>query len=204
MKDLKFFVLITLVAILSLVTTSFTLANDGQPIVRIECQDGTAELMIYLANLLDRPTYVALRDAEGRSIYAKTIENKPAFAKKLNMSQLKDGKYTLYVDHEKVEVTQPILVVNGKINVLVDQRVEIRSPIIEVEDDFVKFRLAPTALAKKVTVTILSGAETIFETQEIMTSAIQKQYNLSNLYPDSYTFRLVVDGKTYYKDLNLR
>lgn len=204
MKDLKNFVLITLVAIFSLATTSFTMANDDDLIIKIECQDGTADLMIYLANLVDQPTYVALRDAEGRNIYAESIERKSAFAKKLNMSELKDGKYTLYVEHETMEVTQPILVENNIVNILLSERKEVKSPTIEVTDDFVKFRLAPTALAKKVTVTILNGAETIFEKNEILTSAIQKQYDLSNLYPDKYTFKLVVDGKSYYKNLNLR
>ncbi|NJK82507.1 MAG: hypothetical protein HC912_00495 [Saprospiraceae bacterium] len=203
MKNLKKNALKWLVFIVLLMTTKFSFSQETKPLIKIESDTASMDVNIYLANLLGQTTQVNLQNEKGQGVFTETIYNKAAFAKRLDLKQLEEGKYTFYITREAEEVVQPIVVSKNGITVLREQYVVVKSPKIEVNDKAVTFQLAPTALAKKVTVTIIKDGQTIYETKEIVTSAVKKQYNLSSLAPDSYVFQLSVDGKSYYKNFDL-
>lgn len=185
------------------VSTAFA-TDVAAPIVKIESEDGTANLNIFLANLLEEETALVLLDGNGNAIYSAQVNKQNSFAKKWNLKHLKDGKYVVEIEHKKVAVTQPILLEEGEVSVIEAERVEIVAPLIELHGDKVLFRLAPTPLAKRVQVEIMKDAELLYETTEVMTAEIIKQYDLSNFYPDTYTFKLTIDDKSYFQKVRLQ
>lgn len=201
------FIKTTLLSLCFVTLSLYTVnANDANvaPTAKIECVEGSSNLTVKLINLLEANTYISLRDAAGRSVYSKSIYKQNAFAKQLDLSQLADGRYTLYIEHKKVDITQPISVKDGVVTVLEAERVEVIAPTIELTEDKVAFRLAPTTNVKKVTVTILKDAEIVYQEEAWMTSTTKKQYDLSKLYPDTYTFQLEVEDKMYFERLDLK
>ena len=201
MKNVFKIVLITI----AFAWCNLLLANDiVEPIIKIECLAGTTDLTLHLANLLNEKTYIVLKDADGNSFYNETITNKASYAKKMDLSKLKEGRYMVVVEHERLECIQPFKVEAGQIQVLTTQRVELRAPLIEFADDKIAVQLAPSPKAKRVRVAILKGDEIIYTAEELLTSSIKKQYNLSNLYADTYTFMVTVDEKSYYKAFKIK
>ncbi len=203
MKNLKKNLSIALIFALLFAATKFSFAQEVTPIVRIESAPSSMDVNVYLANLLDQNTQVYLKNEKGQNIFAENIYKKAAFAKRLDLKRLDEGKYTFYVIRETEEIVQPILVKKNEIEVLQNERMVIKSPTLEVNGKAVAFQLAPTALAKKVIVTILRDGQIIYETKEVVTSAVKKQYNLSSLEPDNYVLQISVDGKSYYKNFDL-
>jgi hypothetical protein len=203
MKNLKKNASVVLIFALLFIATKFSFAQEATPIIKIESAASSMDVNVYLANLLDQTTQVYLKNEKGQDIFTENIYKKAAFAKRLDLKRLDEGKYTFYIIRKTEEIVQPILVKKTEVEVLQNERIVIKYPTLEVNGKAVAFQLAPTALAKKVTVTIMKDGQTIYETKEIVTSAVKKQYNLSNLEPDNYVFQISVDGKSYYKNFDL-
>ncbi len=203
MKNLKKNVSVALIFALLFIATKFSFAQEAMPIIKIESAAASMDVNIYLANLLDQTTKVYLKNEKGQNVFTEHIDKKAAFAKRLDLKRLDEGKYMFYIIRETEEIVQPILVKKTGVEVLREERMVVKYPTLEVNGKAVAFQLAPTALAKKVIVTIMKDGQPIYETKEIVTSAVKKQYNLSSLEPDSYVFQISVDGKSYYKNFNL-
>ena len=177
--------------------------NIVEPIIKIECAEGTSDLTLHLANLLNERTSIVLKDVNGTAFYTETVNNKASFAKKMDLSKLKEGRYLLVVEHERIECIQPIMIQTGSVEVLTAQRVELRAPAMEFIANKMAIQLAPSPKAKRVRVTILKGDEIVFTTDELLTSSIKKQYNLNNLHNDTYMFMVTVDERSYYKEFTI-
>ena len=195
--------------VFSVFTFNTTLANPisnggTEPIIKIKSVENETSLHLYFANLLEETTYLELIDNNGASVYSETISNKKAYAKKLDLSQIRNGNYTVFIENNFIEVTQPISIENGIVIVLEEKRAEKIAPTIEFKNNAIFFQLAPSIRAKRVTINILQGEEIIYESKEVMMSKMKKQYTLDNLYRGTYTFRVVVDGKAYYEYIEIK
>ena len=184
--------------------TAFSANRGIEPIIKIESVENETSLHLYFANLLEQTTYIELIDNKGQIVYNETISDQKAYAKKLDLSQINDGKYTVFVENRRIEVTQPILIEDDMVMVLAEKRAEKVAPSIEFVDNAVFFQLAPGLRAKRVTINILKGEEIIYESKEVLMSKMKKKYALDNLYRGAYTFRAVVDGKAYYQQIEIR
>lgn len=198
------FSLLFLCSSFSVFATSPTEKGGIAPIVKIKSVENEISLRLYFANLLQQTTYLELVDKNGKSVYNETIADKASYAKKLDLSKISNGTYTVFVENDRIEVTQPILIAGSEITVLEEKRIEKVAPTMEYKDNAIFFQLAPSLRAKRVTVNILQGEEIVYESKEIMMSTMQKQYTLDNLYRGTYTFRVIVDGKAYYKKIAIQ
>ncbi|MEM6699014.1 MAG: hypothetical protein AAF806_05050 [Bacteroidota bacterium] len=184
-------------------TISASTNYDAEPIVKIKSSGQESSIDIFLANLLHETTYLEITDIRGNSVYSETIVDQRAYAKKLNLSEVLDGKYVVFVENDRIEVTQAISIKKGTVEILKQERTELLAPNIEFADNAVLFQLAPDTKSQKVSIAILYGEEIIYESKEVLTTSIKKQFKLDNLHRGDYTFRATVDGKSYYKEIEI-
>lgn len=195
---------IALLTATSFYTTISASGNyDAEPIVKIKSAEQQASIDIFLANLLHETTYLEITDIRGTSIYKETIVDQRAYAKKLNLSDIVDGKYLVFVENDRIEVTQPVFIKKGTVEILEQERTKFLAPNIEFTDNSVLFQLAPDTKSQKVMIAILYGEEIIYEAKEVLTTSIKKQFKLDNLHSGDYTFRATVDGKSYYENIEI-
>ena len=105
-------------------TISATANYDAEPIVKIRSSEQESSIDIFLANLLEETTYLEITDIRGNSIYSETIVDQRAYAKKLNLGEILDGKYIVFVENDRIEVTQPVTIKKGSIKILEQERIE--------------------------------------------------------------------------------
>lgn len=177
---------------------------DRLPIIKIDAIENERMVQLHFANLLQEVTYIEIIDKNGRVLYDETIRAKKAYAKKVKLDNLPDGKYSVHIEHERIDVVQPILLDAVSAKVLTNKRIEKLAPTIEFENLAVSFQLASGVKAKKVSIAFLKGEEIIYETTETLNDFDQKRYKLDNFSPGSYTFRAIVANKTYYKRLKIK
>ncbi|MEM9889115.1 MAG: hypothetical protein AAF849_24775 [Bacteroidota bacterium] len=175
----------------------------AEPIVKIKSVEQEKSIHLYFANLLQQTTHWELMDKNGKRVYQETISDKDAYAKKLNLSKIKSGNYVIVVENERIEVKQPILIARDDVRVLDNKRSEKMAPSIEFKDKAIHFQLAPGSRAKLITVNIFDGEEMIYEAKEVMMSTMRKQYSINNLHRGNYIFRVIVDDKAYYEEIEV-
>lgn len=184
-------------------TISATTNYDVEPIVKIRSSEQESSIDIFLANLLYETTYLEIVDVRGNSVYKETIIDQRAYAKKLNLGEVLDGKYIVFVENDRIEVTQPVAVKKGTVKIIEKERTELLAPNIEFTNNAVLFQLAPDTKSQKVTIAILYGEEIIYEKREVLTTSIKKQFKLDHLHRGDYTFRATVDGKSYHEKIEI-
>ncbi|MEM8525108.1 MAG: hypothetical protein AAGG68_10710 [Bacteroidota bacterium] len=196
-------------AIALLIATSFyaiisaSVNYDVRPIVKIKPSEQESSIDIFLANLLQEKTLLEIMDNQGNRIYQETITNKIAYAKKLNLGEVLDGDYIVFIENDRIEVTQPVSIKKGAVKVLVEETTKLLAPNIDFTGNAVLFQLASETKSQKVTINILHGEEIIYESKEVLTTSIKKQFKLDNLHTGNYTFRATVDGKSYYEEIEI-
>lgn len=177
---------------------------DRLPIINIDAIENERILHLQLANLLEEVTYVEIVNEEGQILYKETIRAKQAYAKNVKLDNLPDGKYKVHVEHERIDVVQPIVLHASSNEVFMGKRIEKVAPTMEYENRVLLFQLAPTVKVKKVNIAFLDGEELVYENTELLNDFDQKQYKLDNFSPGNYTFRVIVDDKIYYKKLQVK
>ncbi|MEL6720054.1 MAG: hypothetical protein AAFO82_00735 [Bacteroidota bacterium] len=202
MKKISLIATLLIIAF-SFATVSATANYDVEPIVKIRGSEQQSSIDVFLANLQQETTYLEITDFQGNRIYEETITDQRAYAKKLNLSEVIDGDYLLLIENDRIEVTQPVAVERGIVKILAEKRTELLAPKIDFIEDAVFFQLAPHTRSQKVTISIWYGEEIIYESKDMLTTKIRKRYKLGNLDEGIYTFKAMVNGKSYYEEIDL-
>lgn len=197
-----------LVAVL-LGTTVATFANDENDELesiadqsRMVVTTGEdAVLTLRLFNLDMQVTAVKIKDQSDNLIYFKKIKNNDEFAYRLNLTQLEDGVYSLYVNREQKKFVQPFTV-NGN-QVEIGALKEVIKPIVTVQDG--SFTISQRGvLIENVSILTSKGKVIYSKNFEEDTKEVSKiRFKLEDDFSGKYTIRIQAEDEYYYEDLEV-
>jgi hypothetical protein len=165
--------------------------------------EGAKSFVLQLDRVLTQRVQIRILDAENSLLLSEAIKEKGPFAKKYNLSNLPNGRYTVEIEDAYSISYQPI---------------EVFEKHLVIDDKLLKAIYKPviTATGKQVDLTFLQVEDAVTEI-EITDDAgfgifkdsikdngsITRRYNVAQLLPGEYTFRLSVNDKVYYRKFSV-
>lgn len=104
--------LLVAVMVMAVCSSTFTmnhLVSEETPLIKVLNVEGKV-FNLYLANLEKNNTVVSIKDLAGNVFFQEQVKNHNGFAKKINMENLKDGRYLLTVKQQDKEFIQVVVV----------------------------------------------------------------------------------------------
>ena len=186
---------------------SSAFANETEPNadnskVVITTNEDEAIMTLRLFNLDMEVTSVKIKDQNDNLIYFKKIKNNKEFAYRINVSQLTEGDYQLYVNREQKRFVQPFTVENSEI--VAGTLKEIIKPSVLLDDN------SFTVTQKGILITNVSvltpKGDLLYskDFDEKAGEAAKLKFNLENNFTGKYVVRIQTADEDYYEDIDIK
>lgn len=165
--------------------------------------DDAAVMTLHLLNLDGEATEIKIKDTNGDLLYFKKIAGNEEYAYRINLAQLTDGDYQLFVNREQKRFVQSFMIQEG--NIIASQLKEIIKPIFEVNDAY--FTITQRGLiVENISVTDVKGNVVYsknFDSEDIEEVSIL-EFNTEALSNGVYTVRVQTSEEYYFNDLTIK
>ncbi len=197
MKNLKFVVFATAFTFLSMAAFAvdlpdFTIKNDGQK-----------SFVLQLDWVLTQKVQIRIIDNERNLLLSDAIKEKGPFAKKYNLSNLTTGRYTIEIEDAYSISYQPIEVFDKHLMIDAAQLKAIYKPVIYASGNLVDLNFLQVEDAVTEVVITDEFNFPVFKETIKNNGSINKRYNVAQLLPGDYTFRVSVNDKVFYRTFSV-
>ncbi len=192
-KVMKKAMKVTLMIALMFVTT-LSMAKDLKVIANSNEKSLVFEMEPYA-----QATYIRVVDGEERIIYSERMVSGDVLIKKINLSKLPVGVYTVEVEDALKRVNYTLLLEASKVTIT--DRKEDNKPVFRKEGDRIFINLLNLDLhTVEITVYDSTGRKLFSESSE-GAQIVQKAFNFENAYSDSYTVMVRDMESAYYEEI---
>lgn len=195
MKTMKKVMLTIVIVMIS----TFAIANV-KPTVKVKSVEAkTVAVVAY--GYGEAKTDITLRSGNGQVYYRETIKAGDNFAKRLDMSEMPKGEYTIEVENSDSFTAIPVMVDLTSAIVKNEDEVTIVKPRLSVIGDKLNVAFAD-AFTQEVWVSIYdTNANRLV--YEKVSAENMKRFDLSKLAKGQYTVHMSTEGKKFVQSLSL-
>ena len=145
-------------------------------------------------------------NAQEQIIFSEEIASEKSFEKKFNLSELKSGKYALYIEDEYKITTQPLEVSSTGIEMNTQIRKVINKPSVYLNTKHRHLDINWTMNQKGGFSMSLSGKSStpFFENKLENQKDIHRRYDLSGLIPGEYHLTIKNEDYTYHRTIRVQ
>ncbi|MEM1001913.1 MAG: hypothetical protein AAGH46_04615 [Bacteroidota bacterium] len=146
---------------------------------------------------------LAIKDNAGHTIYSETVNSNGNFNTSFDLSQLKDGLYTLELSKDFEIKTTQFVVTAKEVTYLKNTEKSVYKPVFRMENS--KVLISQLALDKESTLEIKIYFENeLIHQEEISGNAIlNRVYNLKEKTPGHYKVVMKANGRTYKRNFKI-
>lgn len=187
----------TLMTILLVAASSvLVMANDNElSNVTVKANYGR-KVMVSIEDMHSAAT-IRLYSQNG-ALLTKVEAEAPAYVKQFDLSQLEAGTYSLAVEYGIREMTMPITIQSHQAYVDLGNREVYMKPIVrKANDRQIDLTFLNERIGTVVVEIVNQGGRVVFTDKLEHVLRVNKRYDLSNLYPDTYSFIVTTPQKTY-------
>ena len=157
-----------------------------------------AKSLIYELDSTSGATKIELIDADNNVIYFENIEN-VSYTKKFDLKNLKDGLYYFTTEDAMKTIIYTINIAGA--DVKITKRKENSKPVFRKENGKVYLNLLNLS-KKEVEIEVYdSSNRLLFSEKHVNEMIIEKAFNFTKAYEDSYTVLVRDSNNTYFEDI---
>lgn len=195
MKTMKK-VMLTIVMVM---ISTLAIAND-KPTVKVKSVEAkTVAVVAY--GYGEAKTDITLRSGNGRVFYRETFKTGENFAKRLDMSEMPKGEYTIEIENNESFTAIPVSVEFASAVVKAEDEVTIIKPRLSVIGDKLNVAFADE-FTKEVWVSIFDINSNRLAYEKVSAENM-KRFDLSRLGKGEYTVHMFTEGKKFVQSLSL-
>lgn len=146
-------------------------------------------------------TDITLRSGNGHVFYRETLKAGENFAKRLDMSEMPKGEYTIEVENSDSFTAIPVIVDSASAVVKTEDEVTIVKPRLSVIGDKLNVAFADP-FTKEVWVSIYDTNSNRLVYEKVSAENM-KRFDLSKLAKGQYTVLMSTEGKKFVQSLSL-
>lgn len=196
MKTMKK-VMLTIVMIM---ISTLVLANE-KPTVKVKSVEAKT-IAVVAYGYGAAKTDITLRDSNGKVFYTESVSNEENFAKRLDVSGLPQGEYSLEVENDNSLTTIPVTIEMNNAEVVKADEVTIIKPNLSVVGD--KLNVAfNNKETQSVWVSIYDNASNRLAYEKVTSNSL-KRFDLSHLEKGEYTVHMSTEGKRFIQSVSLK
>jgi len=189
-----------LLAAAMVVASTFALANDVKPNVKVERSGAKAFAVIACGN--NAETQIKLISENGSTIYSASSQTGESFGKRLDLNNLPAGMYALEVENRETYSSTPIKIGQDSAFVNAEEQITIIKPVINQNGEKIDIILPEDADA--VTMISIYDAENRRLVKEALSTEGLKRFDLSKLEKGAYTVRFQTKGKYFMQSVSIK
>ncbi len=183
------------------VVSTFALANDDKPNVKVE-RSGAKSFAVIAYDMGETQTQIQLKSESGSTLYNAVSSNGQHFAKRLDLNTLPSGNYALEVENNGSFTSTPIVIANDSAFVNLADQVTIIKPVICQNGEKLDIILPDEAEAAAL-VTIYDAQNRKIATESLIGNEL-KRFDLSQLEKGAYTFKVETKGKNFMQSVSVK
>lgn len=183
------------------VVSTFALANDDKPNVKVE-RSGAKSFAVIAYDMGETQTQIQLKSENGSTLYNAVSSNGQHFAKRLDLNTLPSGNYALEVENNGSFTSTPIVIANDSAFVNLADQVTIIKPVICQNGEKLDIILPDEAEAAAL-VTIYDAQNRKIATESLIGNEL-KRFDLSQLEKGAYTFKVETKGKNFMQSVSVK
>lgn len=183
------------------VASTFALANDDKPNVKVE-RSGAKAFAVIAYDMGESQTQIQLKTENGSTLYNALISNGQHFAKRLDLNTLPFGNYALEVENNGSFTSTPIVIAADSAFVNLADQVTIIKPVICQNGEKLDIILPDEAEAAAL-VTIYDAQNRKIATESLIGNKL-KRFDLSQLERGAYTFKVKTKGKNFMQSVSIK
>lgn len=189
-----------MLTIVMVMISTLAIAND-KPTVKVKSVEAkTIAVVAYGYGAVK--TDITLKSGNGRVFYKETVSDGINYAKRLDMSEMPNGEYTLEVENNNTFTAIPVIVENASTVIKNADEVTIVKPTISVVGDKLNVAFADQ-VTKEVWVSIFDNDSNRLAFEKVSADHL-KRFDLSKLDNGQYTVRMSTEGKNFIQSLSLK
>ncbi len=189
----KVFKVAAVVAFMLTATVSFAI----EPILNVVI--GQDKVLDMKMNADSNQTHVKIIDANYEIIFYENVDSEDVYSKRFNFKSLENGTYFLSVDDALKETVFTLSIADSDISIL--KKAENFKPIYIREDDKV-FMNFLNLEKEEVKITVFdSDGRTVYEEIVNDENKIEKVFNFSEAYEDTYTIIIKNKNARFYEQV---
>jgi len=188
-----------MLTIVMVMISTLAIAND-KPTVKVKNAEAKTIAVVAYGYGVAK-TDITLKSGNGRVFYKETMSNGENFAKRLDLSQMPNGEYTLEVENNDTFTAVPVIVENTSAVVKANDEVTIVKPTLRVVGDRLDIAIAGN-YAKDVWVSIFDNDSNRLVFEKVSTEKM-KRFDLSKLNRGRYTVYMSTEGKNFVQSVSL-
>lgn len=183
------------------VASTFALANDDKPYVKVE-RSGAKEFAVITCSDAVAETQIKLRSENGLTLYSASTQVGERFGKRLDLNDLPAGSYALEVENHESFTSTPIMIKQDSAFVNDADQVTILKPVISQNGQKLDIVL-PGDQEAQALVTIYDGQNNKLISESI-SGDILKRFDLSRLEKGAYTLKVATKGKNFMQSVSVK
>lgn len=196
MKTMKK-VMLTIVMVM---ISTLAIAND-KPTVKVKNAEAKTIAVVAYGYGVAK-TDITLKSGNGRVFYKETVLNGENFAKRLDLSQMPNGEYTVEVENNNSFTAIPVILENASAVVRSSDEVTIVKPTLSVVGDKLNVAI-DEANTQEVWVSIFDNDSNRLAFEKVSAENM-KRFDLSKLDRGQYTVYMFTEGKNFVQSLSLK
>jgi hypothetical protein len=190
-----------LLTAMMVVVSTFALANDDKPNVKVE-RSGAKSFAVIAYDMGETPTQIQLKSQNGTALYTAVNTNGQHFAKRLDLNTLPSGHYSLEVENKESFTSTTIVIAKDSAFVNVADQVTIIKPIICQNGEKLDVILPSEADAVAL-ITIYDNQNRKIASESLSGQPL-KRFDLSLLEKGAYTLRVETKGKKFMQSVSIK
>ena len=183
------------------VASTFALANDDKPSVKVERSGAKAFAVIACGNA-NAETQIKLRSENGSTLYSASAQIGESYGKRLDLNNLPAGSYSLEVENRESFISTPILINQDSAYVVAEDQVTIMKPVISQTGEMLDIILPNEADAAAL-ITIYDAENRKLASESLTTEGL-KRFNLTKLEKGAYTLKVETKGKYFMQSVSIK
>lgn len=189
-----------MLTIMTVMISTLVIANENRPTVKVE--NVTAKSIAVIAyDFGGEKTGIQLRSANGQVFYTETINSGENFGKKLELSAVPNGEYTLEVENANSYTAIPVIINNDSAVAKLADKVTIVKPKLSIVGDKMNVIIADQQ-TDEVWISIYDVNANRLALEKV-SSSDTKRFDLSKLAAGNYTVHMSTRGKKFVQSLSL-
>ena len=185
-----------LTTLLVLLSSVLLFANDNQ-LSNVNIKANYGRKVVVAIEKMHSPATIRLYGNNG-ALLTKVEGKGPEFIKQFDLSQLEAGAYRLAVEYGIREMTMPISIESHAAYVaLGDREVHVKPVVRKANDQQVDLTFLNEQIGTVVVEIVDHNGRVVFTDKLEHVLRVNKRYDLSRLYPDTYSFIVTTPQKTY-------
>lgn len=176
--------------------TSKGMANE--PKLNVVAKSNTKSLVFELDGSA-KETSLKFMDVNGNVMYSEAVSGKEKYVKKFDLRKLVKGSYFLKVNNTLKEIVYTVNVDSD--NVAIVEKKENVKPVFRTENAMVYLNLLNLSKDKVEIKVLDSENRLVFESEVTNELKIEKAFNFTKAYKDSYTVMVKNSNGVYVEDI---